>query len=50
VTACQITYNSGTDYNNATIPTQVAIQVTVSTQGSTVVLNGAADPRRAIKY
>ena len=50
VTGCQLSSKMGTDYNNASIPVQVAITLTVSTGGNTVVLNGAADPRRATKY
>ena len=55
VTACQMSYDTGLDYNNATIPVRVAIMLTVSTgtngfDGNTVVLNGAAAPRRAMKY
>jgi prepilin-type N-terminal cleavage/methylation domain-containing protein len=40
----------GLDYNNAEIPVRVPIMVTVSTGGNTVVLDGAAAPRRAMKY
>ena len=44
----------GTDYNGATIPTQVPLTLTVQTgvgnEASTVVLNGSAAPRRATKY
>jgi Tfp pilus assembly protein PilW len=50
VTNCQISYVAGKDYNNASIPVQIALMLTVSTGGNTIELNGAAAPRRAIKY
>lgn len=51
VTACSFgPPDMGLDYNNATIPIRVPITLTVSTHGSAVVLNGAAAPRRAMKY
>lgn len=40
----------GLDYNNATIPIRVPITLTVSAGNNTIVLNGAAAPRRAMKY
>ena len=40
----------GLDYNNAQIPVRVPILITVSTGGNTVVLDGSAAPRRAMKY
>jgi prepilin-type N-terminal cleavage/methylation domain-containing protein len=40
----------GLDYNNAEIPVRVPILVTVSTGGNSVVLDGSAAPRRAMKY
>ena len=51
VTACSFgPPDMGLDYNNASIPVRVPITLTVSTKGSTVVLNGSAAPRRAMKY
>ena len=51
VTACSFgPPDMGLDYNNATIPVRVPITITISTGGSTIVLNGAAAPRRAMKY
>ena len=51
VTACAFgPPDMGLDYNNATIPVRVPITLTISTKGSTVVLNGSAAPRRAMKY
>lgn len=51
VTACSFgPAQMGLDYNNASIPVRVPITLTISTSGSTVVLNGAASPRRAIQY
>lgn len=51
ITACSFgPAQMGLDYNNASIPVRVPITLTVSTHGSTVVLNGAASPRRAIQY
>lgn len=51
VTACAFgPPDMGLDYNNASIPVRVPITITVSTHGSTVVLNGSAAPRRAMKY
>ena len=50
VTGCQLSYKTGTDYNNATIPVQISITLTVGTGANTIVLNGSADPRRAMKY
>jgi hypothetical protein len=40
----------GLDYNNAEIPVRVPILVTVATGGNSVTLDGAAAPRRAMKY
>ena len=44
----------GLDYNNATIPIHVPITVTVTAgtgnTASSIILNGAAAPRRATKY
>lgn len=40
----------GLDYNNATIPVRVPLTITVSIGGNMIVLNGAASPRRAMKY
>ena len=40
----------GLDYNNAEIPVRVPLMVTVSAGGNVVALNGAAAPRRALKY
>ena len=51
VTACQLgPPDMGLDYNNATIPVRVPITITVSAGNNQVVLNGAAAPRRAMKY
>jgi Tfp pilus assembly protein PilW len=51
VTACSFgPAQMGLDYNNASIPVRVPITLTVSTNGSTVVFNGSAAPRRAMKY
>jgi hypothetical protein len=51
VTACAFgPPDMGLDYNNASIPVRVPISITVSTHGSAVVINGAAAPRRAMKY
>ena len=40
----------GTDYTGYAIPIRVPITITVSTGGNSIVLNGAAGPRRAINY
>jgi hypothetical protein len=44
----------GLDYNNASIPVQVPLTLTVQTgvgnEASIIVLNGSAAPRRATKY
>ena len=51
VTACQFgPPDMGLDYNNATIPIRVPITLSVSAGNNTIVLNGAAAPRRAMKY
>ena len=51
VTACAFgPPDMGLDYNNATIPVRVPITLTVATSSAQVVLNGAAAPRRAMKY
>ena len=51
VTACSFgPPQMGLDYNNAEIPVRVPIMVTVSTGGNSVALDGAAAPRRAMKY
>jgi Tfp pilus assembly protein PilW len=51
VTACTFgPPDMGVDYNGASIPIRVPITITISTHGSTVVLNGSAAPRRAMKY
>lgn len=51
VSSCQFgPADMGLDYNNATIPIRVPITITISTSGNTVVLNGSAAPRRAMKY
>ena len=51
VTACQFgPADWGTDYTGFAIPIRVPITITVATGGNTVVLNGAAAPRRAINY
>lgn len=40
----------GLDYNNAEIPVRVPILLTISAGGNTIVLDGSAAPRRAMKY
>jgi len=40
----------GQDYNHATIPVRVPLTITISIGGNSVVINGSAAPRRAIKY
>ena len=51
VTACSFgPAEMGLDYNNSEIPVRVPMMVTVSTGGNIVALNGAAAPRRAMKY
>ena len=51
VTACSLgPAEMGLDYNNAQIPVRVPIIVTISTGGNTVILDGSAAPRRAMKY
>lgn len=51
VTACSFgPPQMGLDYNNAQIPVRVPIMVTVTAGNNRIVLDGAAAPRRAMKY